>query len=91
MDKLIKIFSPDGRIYQIEYAFKAIETAGMTYIAVRGEDSVVVATQKKVADKLIVAESVTNIFSVSEGIGAVMVGNMNDAKMVLQQLQNEAA
>ena len=27
-DKLIKVFAPDGRIYQIEYAFKAIQSYG---------------------------------------------------------------
>ena len=91
MEKLIKIFSPEGRIHQIEHAFKAVEVSGMTSIAVRGKDSVVVCSQRKVPDKLIVADSVTNIFRVSEGIGAVMVGNMNDARTVLAQLQNEAS
>lgn len=91
MDKLIKIFSPDGRIHQIEYAFKAVEASGMTAIAVRGKDSVVVCSQRKVPDKLIVSDSVTNIFRVSEGIGAIMVGNMNDARTILSQLQNEAS
>ena len=28
MDKLMKVFAPDGRIYQIEYAFKAINSFG---------------------------------------------------------------
>ena len=51
----------------------------MNAIAVRGKDSVVVCSQKRVPDKLIVAESVTNIYNVADGIGAVVVGNMNDA------------
>ena len=56
---------------------------GMNSIAVRGKDSVVVCTKKQVPDKLIVADSVTSIFSVADGIGAVFVGNMNDARIVL--------
>ena len=71
-EKLMKVFSPDGRIYQMEYAFKAIHQFGMTSIAVRGIDSVVVCSQKKVPDKLIVPESVTNIFTVNDNIGAVL-------------------
>ena len=91
MEKVMKIFAPDGRIHQIEYAFKAIQMSGMNAIAVRGVDSVVVCTQKKVPDKLIVADSVTNIFNVSDGIGAVFVGNMNDARIVLMMLRQEAS
>ena len=44
MDKLMKVFAPDGRIYQIEYAFKAIQAAGQNAIAIRGNDCVVVCT-----------------------------------------------
>ena len=90
-DKIMKVFAPDGRIYQIEYAFKAINSFGQTSIAIRGNDSVVVCTQKKVPDKLIVADSISNIFNISESIGASLVGNMNDAKVMLMQIRNIAA
>lgn len=43
-EKLMKVFSADGRIYQMEYAFKAIQMFGTTAIAVKGKDSVVVCT-----------------------------------------------
>jgi len=43
-EKLMKVFSPDGRIYQMEYAFKAIQMFGDTAIALKGVDSVVVCT-----------------------------------------------
>ena len=91
MDKTMKVFSPDGRIYQIEYAFKAINSFGQTSIAVRGQDCVVVCSQKKVPDKLIVADSVTNIFNISDCIGAVIVGNMNDARVMVAQIRQIAA
>ena len=90
-DKLMKVFAPDGRIYQVEYAFKAINSFGQTAIAVRGADSVVVCTQKTVPDKLIVADSVTNIFNISDGVGAVIVGNMNDARYLVSWLRSQAA
>lgn len=87
----MKVFAPDGRIYQIEYAFKAINSFGQTSVAIRGNDTVVVCTQKKVPDKLIVPDSVTNIFNISDAIGAVVVGNMNDGKILVSQIRNIAA
>ena len=90
-EKLMKVFSPDGRIYQMEYAFKAISQFGQTSIAVRGKDSVVVCTQKKIPDKLIVPDSVSNIFNISDSRGVIIVGNMNDARFIVTWLRNTAA
>ena len=40
---------------------------------------------------MVVPSSVTNIFNISDHIGAVIVGNMNDARFVVQWLRNQAA
>ena len=87
MEKTMKIFQPDGRIYQMEYAFKAIQMFGQTSLALRGKDSVVVCCKKNVPDKLIVPDSVTNIFNLSDNVGAIIVGNMNDARYIVTFLR----
>lgn len=90
-DRHITIFSPEGRLFQVEYAFKAVRTSGVTSIAVRGKDSVVFVTQKKVADKLIDASSITRLFKITKFIGILVTGLLPDARAIVQQARQQAA
>mmetsp|Transcript_476 Transcript_476/g.857 ORF Transcript_476/g.857 Transcript_476/m.857 type:complete len:249 (+) Transcript_476:53-799(+) len=90
-DRHITIFSPEGRLYQVEYAFKAVKAAGVTSVAIRGKDSVCAVTQKKVQDKLIDPTSVSHLFRISENHGCVGVGVITDAKAQVQHARSQAS
>ncbi|KAB1218338.1 Proteasome subunit alpha type-6 [Morella rubra] len=90
-DRHITIFSPEGRLFQVEYAFKAVKASGITSIGVRGKDSICVVTQKKVPDKLLDQTSVSHLFSITKYLGLLATGMTADARTLVQQARNEAA
>lgn len=60
-------------------------------MAVRGADSAVVITQKKVQDKLVDAKTVTQLFAITARIGCVCTGLQPDAHSYMTRARQEAA
>jgi len=91
-DHHISIFSPQGRLYQMEYAFKAASSAsGLTGVSVRGKNSCCVVTQKKVPDRLMDPKSISHIFQITPKIGCLATGMIADCKAQIQRARYEAA
>ncbi|GIQ79659.1 proteasome, subunit alpha/beta [Kipferlia bialata] len=89
-DQHITVFSPDGRLYQVEYAFKAIRTGGVTSLCIRGKDGVVVIAQRDCADILFDHSMDSSIFSISDNVSACVTGRPSDARAIVQRARHEA-
>eukprot|EP00928_Gymnodinium_smaydae_P045898 TRINITY_DN3054_c0_g1_i1.p1 TRINITY_DN3054_c0_g1~~TRINITY_DN3054_c0_g1_i1.p1 ORF type:complete len:267 (+),score=54.06 TRINITY_DN3054_c0_g1_i1:68-802(+) len=90
-DRHITIFSPEGKLHQVQYAFKAAKTENRTSVALRGDDSVVVVTQKKCPDKLMDSAFTTALYNITPTIGCVMTGMPADARALVFRCREIAA
>ncbi len=88
-DRAITVFSPDGRLLQVEYAKKTV-SQGATAIGITCRDGVVLLADKKMAEKLIVPESVEKIYQIDKRIGAAVTGIMSDGRVLMQKAQTKA-
>ncbi|KAK7200915.1 proteasome alpha 1 subunit [Novymonas esmeraldas] len=90
-DKYITVFSPEGSLYQVEYAFKAVTYPGLLTIAIRCADAVLIVTQHQIPDRLMRPDSVTALFEITPGIGCCMTGRAPDGRSLVQRAREEAS
>ena len=88
-DRAITMFSPDGRLLQVEYAKKTVRQ-GSTAMGFACKDGVLLVTDKRIVDSLVVAESVEKIFQVDDHIAATASGILSDARVLVERAQLKA-
>ena len=85
-DRAITMFSPDGRLLQVEYAKKTVKQ-GSTAIGIVCKDGVLLCTDKRIVDKLVVPDSVEKIFQIDDHIAATASGILSDARVLVERAQ----
>ncbi|WP_248514976.1 archaeal proteasome endopeptidase complex subunit alpha [Salinarchaeum laminariae] len=88
-DRGITIFSPDGRLYQVEYAREAVKR-GTASVGVRTEDGVVLVADRQTRSPLVEASSVEKLHSVDEHLGIASAGHVADARQLVDLARRRA-
>ena len=85
-DRAITMFSPDGRLLQVEYAKKTVKQ-GSAAIALVCKDGILFVTDKRILDPLIVTKDVEKIWQIDSHIGVTAAGILSDARVLIERSQ----
>jgi len=90
-DSRTTTFSPEGRLYQVEYAMEAINMAGAT-VGLLAEDGVVLAGEKKTTSKLLdQGKQHEKLFQIDDYMFCAAAGITSDANILINKLRVSAA
>jgi proteasome alpha subunit len=82
-DRAITVFSPDGRLFQVEYAMELVNR-GATILGIQCAKGVILGSEENI-ELLEEAEYSWKIFKVDEHVGAAIVGLSSDARILIDQ------
>jgi len=92
-DQSTTTYSPDGRVFQVEYAGKAVEKSA-TVIGIRCKDGVVLGVEKPISSKMMVKTSDgganRRLFTVDEQAGIAISGFVADGRQLVNKARDEA-
>jgi proteasome alpha subunit len=88
-DRAITVFSPDGRLFQVEYAREAVRR-GTTAVGIKAIDGVAVLVDKRITSRLMEPKSIEKIFQIDTHIGAATSGLVADARVLIDRARVES-
>jgi proteasome alpha subunit len=77
-DRAITVFSPDGRLYQVEYAIETVRR-GTIAVGIKSKDGIVIAVEEK-PRKLQISDVAQKIFQIDDHVGVAAAGYIPDAR-----------
>ncbi|RAW45492.1 proteasome subunit alpha [Halorubrum sp. 48-1-W] len=88
-DRGTSLFSPDGRIYQVEYAREAV-SRGAPSVGVRTADGVVFVAMSRANSTLMEAESIEKLHKLDDHLGTASAGHVADARQLIDLARRQA-
>jgi len=88
-DRAITVFSPDGRLFQVEYAREAVKR-GTTTVGIKFKNGVALIVDKRITSRLIEPSSIEKIFKIDDHIGCATSGLVADARALVERARLEA-
>jgi len=85
----ITVFSPDGRLFQVEYAREAVKR-GTTTVGIKFKGGIALIVDKRITSRLIEPSSIEKIFKIDEHIGCATSGLVADARALVERARIEA-
>lgn len=83
-DRGVNTFSPEGRLFQVEYAIEAIKL-GSTAIGICTSEGVVLAVEKRITSSLMESTTIEKIVEVDKHIGCAVSGLMADSRTMIDR------
>ena len=88
-DRAITVFSPDGRLLQVEYAKKSV-SLGALAIGIVFKGGVLLMADRYRTDKLLIPESVNKVFMIEDHMGMTSAGFISDARVIVKKARLRA-
>lgn len=88
-DRGSTIFSPDGRLYQVEYAREAVKR-GSVSVGVKTDEGVVLLAEKRVSSDLLVSDTIEKIYQVDDHLAVAASGHVADARQLVDFARMES-
>jgi len=88
-DRGVNTFSPEGRLFQVEYAIEAIKL-GSTALGIQTNEGVILAVEKRITSSLLESSSVEKIMEIDRHVGCAMSGLVADSRTLVEHARVEA-